>query len=104
MTREQKDALAHVCAELTDNLPLKFERIGAALTKAMLRVNRPSCQLDCDIAVGRVHGILNVLTMMGVPHKVIRRQGKYGDYMGVEIAGETFHVDSASSEGGQEGA
>ena len=103
MTREQADALAHVCAELTDNLPLKFERIGAALTKAMLRANRPGCQLDGGIAVGRVHGILDALTIMGVPHKVIR-QGKYGDYMGVEIAGETFHVDSASSVGGQEGA
>ena len=98
MTMERKQELAHVCAELTDNLPLKFERIGAALTKAMLRANRPSCQLDGGIAVGRVHGILDALTIMGVPHKVIQRHGKYGDYMAVEIAGETFPVNTCDTD------
>ena len=91
MTTQHKQELSHVCAELTDNLPLKFERIGVALTKAMLRANRPGCQLDGGIAVGRVHGILDVLTIMGVPHEVIR-QGKYGDYMAVEIGGQSFPV------------
>ena len=106
MTREQKDNWARVCAELTDNLPSKINTLGASLIKAMARANRPGCQLDGDMAVGRVNGILETLSIMGIPHKVIRK-GKYGDYLAVEIAGEMFYVtgsaDADADNGGQEG-
>ena len=98
MTMERRDELAHICAELTDNLPLKFERVGAALMKDMKRANRPSCEMDCSIAVGLISGALDALSIMGVPYKVLRK-GEYGDYAAVELAGETFYV---SEEGGAE--
>ena len=97
MTREQRDELAHVCAELTDNLPSKFDRIGAALIKSMERANRPGCQLDGDMETWRIGGILDVLDIMGVPHEVIRKD-EYGDYVAVKIALDTYCVSKENGE------
>lgn len=100
MTREQRDELAHVCAELTDNLPYKLKRIGEALAERMSEANcwrRRGGDLAEQRAEGAIDGILAALARMGIPYEAPRRE--CGDYVAVKIAGETFY---ASAETGKE--
>ena len=93
-----KSELAHVCAELTDNLPKKFERIGARLIAQMAEANRFHCgDLAYHNAEGTIDGILTALAILDIPYELHIEE--CGDYISVEIAGETFYV---SQENGAE--
>ena len=93
MTREQADNWARVCANLTCDLPSKIQSVGRHLVVQMATANQDNPFSDLC-----VDGILNTLTLLGVPCEV-RKDGE--KYRSVEITGETFHVDSAPGEGGQ---
>ena len=100
MTREQADKWARVCAELTDDLPSKINAIGKAISRQMAVVNKATAD-GTRLSTGLMDGMIDALMFLGVPYQVHKDGDKY---RAVEIAGETFHVDSASGEGGQEGA
>ena len=99
MTREQKDKWARVCAELTDDLPYKIQRIGESLVAQMMLANRQNIYAD-----GVVYATELALRQLGIPYAA----HKDGDiYRAVEIAGEMFYVDDSSKadadNSGQEG-
>ena len=82
MTREQKDKWARVCAELTDDLLYKIQRIGESLVAQMKLANRQN-----------IYATELALRQLGIPYAA----HKDGDiYRAVEIAGEMFYVDDSS--------
>ena len=92
--------MAHVCAELTDNLPKKFERIGVRLTAQMAEANRFHWgDLPYHNAEGTIDGILTALAILDVPYELHIKE--YGDYVAVEIAGEKFLVREDGAETGK---
>ena len=89
MTREQKDKWARVCAELTDDLLYKIQRIGESLVAQMKLANRQN-----------IYATELALRQLGIPYAA----HKDGDiYRAVEIAGEMFYVDDSSDTDAENG-
>ena len=88
MTREQKDKWARVCAELTDDLPYKIQRIGESLVAQMKLANHGNAYADSGVRT-----TARTLMFLGIPYKS-HKDGCI--YRAVEIAGEMFRVNDSS--------
>ena len=95
MTREQKDNWARVCANLTDDLPYKIQRIGESFVEQMKLANRGNTYADLVVFEKGL-----TLKQLGIPYAA----HKDGDiYRAVEIAGEMFYVDDSSDTDAENG-
>ena len=88
MTREQADKWARVCAELTDDLPYKIQRIGESLAAQMKLANHGNTYAD-----GVIYATELTLMQLGIPYAAHKDGDKY---LAVEIAGEMFRVNDSS--------
>ena len=100
MVMERATEWAHVCAELTDDLPYKIQRIGESFVAQMKLANRGNTYADLVVFEKGL-----TLKQLGIPYAA----HKDGDiYRAAEIAGEMFYVSDSpetdADDGEQEGA
>ena len=96
-----KRKLAELMAELTDDLGIKLETLAVRVTGLMSRINASMEDVESEGAFGthdQVSGILYALSTLGIPCDT-RWNAEKDHYIGVDIAGKTFYVNSGTAAG-----
>ena len=100
-TAYDKRKLAELTAELADDLGIKLETLAVRVTGLMDRINASLEDAESEGAFGahdQISGILYALSTLGIPCDT-RWNAEKDHYIGVDIAGKTFYVNSGTAAG-----
>lgn len=93
---ERKRELAHLCAELTDDLPGKLGQLGGYMVERMEQANRGDAD-EVRRAESVLLGMTEALTILGIPVRKANRE-RDGQYTYVEIGGQSFSVKTCDTD------